>query len=69
MANQRDELTKATGIIADVVMEVGAYFSAKEMRSVQIGQGRTCAHVSESRRKRFLTALWPEYGLAGAHSE
>lgn len=37
MANQRDELTKATGITADVVMEVGAYFSAKEMRSVQTG--------------------------------
>ncbi|MGE8063780.1 hypothetical protein [Pseudomonas sp. NPDC089569] len=37
MADTRDELTKATGITSDVVMEIGAYFSAKDMRSVQTG--------------------------------
>ena len=37
MADTRDELTKAAGITADVVMELGAYHNAKEMRSVQTG--------------------------------
>lgn len=37
MAHARDDLTKATGITADVVMEAGTYSSAKEMRSLQAG--------------------------------
>lgn len=37
MADTRDALTKATGITADVVMELGAFYNAKEMRSVQTG--------------------------------
>lgn len=37
MADNRNELTKATGITADVVMELGTYFSAKDMRKVQTG--------------------------------
>jgi hypothetical protein len=37
MADKRNELTKAAGITADVVMELGAYFSAKDMRKVQTG--------------------------------
>ncbi|MDF9778945.1 hypothetical protein [Pseudomonas baetica] len=37
MADKRNELTKAAGITADVVMELGAYFSAQDMRKVQTG--------------------------------
>ena len=33
-------LTKATGITADVVMEVGAYFSAKEMHNQRYREGQ-----------------------------
>ncbi|MFW9103812.1 hypothetical protein ACOI8A_27285 [Pseudomonas sp. P4795] len=37
MADKRDELTKAKGITADVVMEISTYYSAKDMRGVQTG--------------------------------
>ncbi|WP_153785337.1 hypothetical protein [Pseudomonas sp. EMN2] len=37
MAHDHDDLTKATGITADVVMEAGTYSSAKDMRSLQTG--------------------------------
>ncbi|APQ06978.1 hypothetical protein [Pseudomonas syringae] len=37
MADTHDELTKATGITADLVMEIGTYHKAKDMRSVQTG--------------------------------
>lgn len=37
MADNRTDLTKAAGITADVVMELGAHFSAQEMRKVQTG--------------------------------
>jgi uncharacterized protein (DUF1778 family) len=33
----RNELTKAAGITADVVMELGAFFSAQDMCKVQTG--------------------------------
>lgn len=37
MADKFNELTNAAGITADVVMELGAYFSAQDMRKVQTG--------------------------------
>lgn len=37
MADKHNELTKAAGITADVVLELGTYYSAQDMRKVQTG--------------------------------
>jgi len=36
-SSKRKELTQATGITADLVMELGKFYSAREMRSLQTG--------------------------------
>lgn len=52
-------LTKAAGITADVVMELGAHFSAKDMRNVQTGL------TAASRELRALTGHISLIGLLG----
>ncbi|VXC25579.1 conserved hypothetical protein [Pseudomonas sp. 8Z] len=62
MANtKRDTLRQATGITADLVMELGKFYSAKEMRSLQTGL------TSAARELRALTHTNSLLGRVGAH--
>nr|WP_228857448.1 hypothetical protein [Pseudomonas syringae]QOQ33342.1 hypothetical protein [Pseudomonas syringae pv. actinidiae] len=61
MADKRDELTKAKGITADVVMEISTYFSAKDMRGVQTGLS------GAARELRAFTQNNSLRGRLGAH--
>lgn len=59
--SKRKELTEATGITADLVMELGKFYSAREIRSLQTGL------TSAARELRALTHTNTLLGRLGAN--
>ncbi|HHH9443086.1 TPA: hypothetical protein ACP32N_005074 [Pseudomonas aeruginosa] len=59
MADKRNGLTQASGITADLVLELGAYYSAQDMRKVQTGL------TTAAREVRALTQYGSLLGRLG----
>lgn len=60
-SRKRNDLTEASGITADLVMELGKYFSAQDMRKVQTRL------TSAAREMRALTGTGSLVGRLGEH--